>query len=200
MIFDPNAKNIAPMYLATVKNGKPEFQRYSLEEPYASLKSAPVEYAGPLTEDLRAKDLTIGIFGPQADALAATLHQSGYQFIGIASDQAWGKSSTGLIDLVYQRQAIGLIATDRAAAHLAEQIAVKTFIPVIALSADRKLTSTNIPWIFRLDPKTPLPAAVECLIGAAQHAGPNRGRIREYLASGKGVLAFDSSGEPRAKP
>lgn len=197
MIFDPNAKNMAPLYLGTVKNGKLDFRRYTMEKPYADWKDQPVGYAGPPVKDVQAKELTIGVFGPQADAVAAALHQDGYRFVGVPSETAWGKSSTELVNLVYQQNAIGLIATDRAAAHLAEQIAVKTFLPVIALSADRKLTSTNIPWIFRLDPKTPVPAAAECLIDAAQHAGPNRGRIRDYLASGKGAFAFDSSGEPR---
>jgi len=31
MLFDPNCKNIVPMYLATVKDGKYQFRRYSME-------------------------------------------------------------------------------------------------------------------------------------------------------------------------
>lgn len=200
MIFDPNAKNMAPLYLGTVSKGKASFRRYTLDKPYADLKAQPVEYAGPPIQDVQAKELTIGIFGPQADRIAATFHQDGYRFVGIPSEQVWGKSSTELVNLVYQQNAIALIATDRASAHLAEQIAVKTFVPVIALSADHALTSTNIPWIFRLDPDTPLAKAVGSLVDAVRHAGPNRGRIREYLASGKGTVAFDSRGEVRATP
>src|SRR5581483_10857015 len=101
---------------------------------------------------------TIGIFGPQADQVAAALRQAGYQFVGVPSEQAWGKSSTALVDLVYQQNVIALIATDRASAHLAEQIGVKTFVPILALSADHMLTSANIPWIFRLAPDTPIRA------------------------------------------
>jgi hypothetical protein len=68
----------------------------------------------------------------------------------------------------------------------------KTFLPVIALSADRKmLTSTNVPWIFRPGPETTLAAAVRILADAADHVGLDRGRIREYLTA----TAFDSSGE-----
>jgi len=193
MIFDPNAKNIAPLYLGTVHGGKATFRRYTMEKPYAALKDQPVEYAGPAVPDSQP---TVGIFGPQADAIAATLHQAGYRFVGVPSEQAWGKSSTALVDLVYQQNAVSLIATDRASAHLAEQIAVKTFVPVIALSADRTLTSTNIPWIFRLAPETSVQKAVECLSDAVSHVGLNRGRIREYLASGP----FDSNGELSAKP
>lgn len=196
MIFDPNAKNIAPLYLGTVKEGKLAFHRYTMEKPYADFTEQPVVYAGPPAEDVRAREQTIGVFGPQADRAAATLHRGGYRFVGVPSETAWGKSSTDLVKLVYEQNAIGLIATDRAAAHLAEQIAVKTFVPVIALSADRQLTTTNIPWIFRLEPGTPIEEAAGYLMEAASRAGPNRGRIREYLASGR----FDANGERRGGP
>ena len=53
--------------------------------------------------------------------------------------------------MVYDPDVIGVVATDRASAHLAEQIAVKAMFPVVAISSDRTLTSTNVPWIFRLD-------------------------------------------------
>lgn len=198
MIFDPNAKNIAPLYLGSVHGGKVTFHRYTMEKPYAALKEQPVEYAGPPVPDSQP---VIGIFGPQADAEAAALNNpapnpAGYRFVGVPSEQTWGKSSTALVDLVYRQNAVALIATDRASAHLAEQIAVKTFVPVIALSADHNLTSTNIPWIFRLAPDTSIRAAVECLTDAVNHVGLNRGRIREYLASGR----FDSTGELRGTP
>ncbi len=201
MIFDPNAKNMAPLFLGTVKDRKLTFRLYPMNLPYAALNERPVEYNGPPVEDISGPELTIGLFGPQADKVAASLDASGfhgYRIVGIPSEAAWGKSSTELVNLVYQQQAIALIATDRAAAHLAEQIAVKTFLPVIALAADHTLTTTNIPWIFRLEPTTPVLEAVEVLIDAVKQAGPNRGRIREYLASGHSVggkFAFDTSGE-----
>jgi ABC-type branched-subunit amino acid transport system substrate-binding protein len=196
MIFDPNAKNIAPLYLGIVKEGKFTFRRYTMEKPYAELKEQPVAYEGPPAKDMQAPEQTIGVFGPQADRVAATLRHGGYRFVGVPSETAWGKSSTELVKLVYEQNAIGLIATDRAAAHLAEQIAVKTFVPVIALSADRKLTTTNIPWIFRLEPGTPIEEAAGYFIEAAGRAGPNRGRIREDLASGR----FNANGELRGGP
>jgi hypothetical protein len=191
LIFDPNAKNVAPLFLGTVKEGQASYRRYPMDEPYASLNHKAVEYTGPPSEDATGPQFTIGLFGPQADKLAASLSPDGFRIIGIPSDAAWGKSSTELVNLVYQQQAFGLVATDRASAHLAEQIAVKTFLPVIAISADHKLTTTNIPWIFRLDPETPIARAVQYFSDAVSKVGPNRGRIREYLASGP----FDSSGE-----
>jgi branched-chain amino acid transport system substrate-binding protein len=81
--------------------------------------------------------------------------------------------------------------------HLAEQIAIKSFIPVIAISSDRALTSTNIPWIFRLPEGTPLNEALKCLFSAIAQAGPSRSGIHELLASGKAVggIRFESTGE-----
>ena len=100
---------------------------------------------------------------------------------------------------MYDPGVIGLIATDRASAHLAEQMAVKTFVPVIAISPDRALTSANIPWIFRLEAGASVEDAIGCLTAAASGAGPNRGKIRDALASGNpiGAFAFASNGEPR---
>ena len=92
-----------------------------------------------------------------------------------------------------------MIALDRNCSHLAEQIAVKAFVPVIAISSDRSLTSTNIPWIFRLRETTPAQDAVSLVLAAIAQAGSNRSNIREALASGKSLagVRFDSTGEVR---
>ncbi len=47
MIFDPNSKNIVPLYLATVHNGKYEFRRYPMQAPYAKVGEHGVQYNGP---------------------------------------------------------------------------------------------------------------------------------------------------------
>jgi hypothetical protein len=54
---------------------------------------------------------------------------------------------------------------------------------VIAISSDRALTTTNIPWIFRLPDRTSLEQALGCLSAAGTQAGANRGKIRELLSS-----------------
>jgi phosphoribosylcarboxyaminoimidazole (NCAIR) mutase len=97
--------------------------------------------------------------------------------------------------------AIAIVALDRDAAHLAEQLALKAFVPVVALSADKKLTSTNVPWIFRLPAETAPAAALHLLRAAAGAGGANAERIRDVLASGEEVagVAFLTTGEPRAR-
>ena len=117
----------------------------------------------------------------------------------VASDQSWGAASTQLVKALMDEHALAILALDRDAAHLSEQLALKAFVPVIALSEDRKLTSTNVPWIFRL-PATTEPAAALMLIEeAAEKSAPNAERLRDVLASGERVdgVAFLSTGEPR---
>ncbi len=74
---------------------------------------------------------------------------------------------------------IAVIATDRNSSHLAEQLGNRLFIPVLAVSSDRALTSMGVPWIFRF---ASVDDAARKLVAAAERAGPNRGRIRDALA------------------
>jgi hypothetical protein len=80
---------------------------------------------------------------------------------------------------------------------LAEQLGTKLFIPVLAISSDTTLTSTNIPWIFRLPSSTTADEAVRCITEAIGRAGMNRSKVREVLASGQPIagVRFSSSGE-----
>jgi hypothetical protein len=200
MVFDPNAKNIAPLYLGKLHNGQWTYRRYTMEKPYATVGAAGVEYNGPATSVTAGAQRKIGLFGPGAEALAASLSRPGYEVVGISSEAAWGKASTALVKLVYDPACVGVVATDRASAHLAEQIAVKVRFPVVALSGDRTLTSANVPWIFRLEAATPVADAVRCLSEAASRAGGNRDSIRALLASGETLadrFSFASTGEPR---
>lgn len=147
------------------------------------------------------------MFGPHADEATKSADLPKFpglaskdqkiSLIPIPSDLAWGKSANDLVNAVYNGHVLALIALDRASSHLAEQIAIKSFVPVIAISSDRALTSTNIPWIFRLPEGTPLTEAVECLSSAIAQAGPSRLGIRELLASGKALagIRFESTGE-----
>jgi phosphoribosylcarboxyaminoimidazole (NCAIR) mutase len=103
------------------------------------------------------------------------------------------------VNAVYQENVLGVIALDRNAAHLAEQIGSKAFVPVIAIASDRMLTTTNIPWIFRLPEGTPLQKALEVFGDAVRASGADRGKIRAYLASGTTIagISFTQTGDSR---
>jgi branched-chain amino acid transport system substrate-binding protein len=189
MVFDPNCKNMVPMYLATVRGGKYQFRRYPMQIPYAKVGEDGVHFNGPPIANSAAGVIPIGIFGPNAESVAARLsalltpYHGRYSLVAVSSDVPWGKASSGLVDLIYERQVLGLIATDRNASHLAEQLAAKSFVPLIAVSDDHTLTSVNIPWVVRLPLNTPTEDALSRFLAAAEKSGPNRGRLREILLS-----------------
>jgi ABC-type branched-subunit amino acid transport system substrate-binding protein len=208
MVFDPNCKNISPLFLASVHNGAITYRRITMEKAYAQVGEGGVQYAGPATPDIHSQELKIAVFGPHADQavqsaeIAQFLKEregagEHFKLIGIPTEGSWGKASTGLVQSVYQEQALGIIALDRNSSHLAEQIGVKAFVPVIAISSDKMLTTTNIPWIFRLPEGTALPEALQVFAEAAKASGANRGKIREFLAAGNSVagIRFASTGE-----
>jgi branched-chain amino acid transport system substrate-binding protein len=211
MIFDPNCKDIRPMFLATVHNGEIQYRQTTMEKAYARVGEDGVQYAGPTIADQSGGNLNLAVFGPKADELVhsaaisallnelnrnATRHIS---LVGISSDVQWGKASSALVQALYDQHAIGIIATNRNSSHLAEQLGVKNFVPVIAISSDRSLTSTNIPWIFRLPENSSPEQAIRCFSEAINQAGGNREKIRDVLASGNAIagLSFQSTGEPR---
>jgi len=211
MIFDPNCKNIAPLFLARVHDGNIEYRRITMDKPYARVGEDGVQYAGPALPDEQSGSVPIAVFGAQADQVVGSpeivraLEQfnrgktEGVSLIPISSQLSWGKASDELVKAVYQGHALAVIALDRPSSHLAEQIAVKAFVPVIAISSDRALTTTNIPWIFRLPDKTPVEQALRCLVEAIDRVGQNRGKIRDLLSSGEPLagVSFQTTGELR---
>jgi hypothetical protein len=90
-----------------------------------------------------------------------------------------------------------MVALDRNSAHLAEQLALKTFVPVLALSDDKTLTSVNVPWIFRLPQGTKAVSALHMLREAVARVGADPEKVRDLLASGGNIsgIAFLSTGE-----
>lgn len=73
-------------------------------------------------------------------------------------------------------------------------------MPVLAISDDKALTSTNVPWIFRL-PSTKTPASAVALLRTAEgQSGSNLERLRDVLVSGEAIrgIAFLPTGEPHS--
>ncbi len=205
MTFDPNCKNIAPLYLGRVHNGQIEYRRITMEKPYAQVGENGVQFVGPPSSNEKTGQLKIGVFGPHAEEAVRSLELKSLldtskakpSLLAIPSDVPWGKASSALVNAVYQDHVAAIISLDRDSSHLAEQIGVKSFVPVIAISSDRALTSTNIPWIFRLPQGTSLQKAVQLVMDAAEQSSPNRLAIREALASGETLagIRFESTGE-----
>jgi len=253
MVFDPNQKNVAPLYLGTVHNGAityrvatmaptppvvqqtplarppaielspvhgpgpaektpaPQGVAAATQPPYARVGEEGVEYKGPHLADAPKGPVSVVLFGPRAAliahsaemqaALAAAPVGRAWRLVAVDSEQNWGAASTQLVHALMDEHALAILALDRNASHLAEQLALKAFVPVVALSADKSLTATNVPWIFRLPQETAPAAALLVLQTAAVSSGANAERLREVLASGEEIagVAFQSTGEPRGR-
>jgi ABC-type branched-subunit amino acid transport system substrate-binding protein len=246
MIFDPNLKNVAPLYLGTVHNGtityrvarmekqpvsdsasQPSAVRQTLAggsqgsspapqmplaQPYARVGEDGVEYNGPHRIDVPAGPVNVVLFGQKAAEVAASPEVKAelafgaakgrpWKLLVVESDQSWGAASTALVEALMDDHALAIVALDRNASHLAEQLALKSFVPVIALSSDKTLTSINIPWIFRLQPETSPATALRMLVAAVRRSGANPERLRNVLASGKMIdgTAFLPTGEPATR-
>jgi branched-chain amino acid transport system substrate-binding protein len=231
MIFDPNQKNVEPMYLGTVHNGAISYRVATMEAPaapsvrpiagsapvaeptptpYARVGEGGVADAGPRNMDSPNGPLRVIVFGPRADKVAESAEMQAqlregavkgqeWVLLPVASDQNWGATSTQLVRALMDERALAIVALDRNAAHLAEQLALKSFVPVVALSDDKTLTSTNVPWIFRLSAGTKPSAALGLIESAAAQSGANPERLRDVLASGISVagIAFLPTGEPQ---
>jgi len=229
LIFDPNQKNVSPMYIGTVHDGKISYRVAPMDEEHAAHPAAPakaagaalaqpyarvgedgVAYNGPRQPNLPAGPVSIVVFGPQADQVVssapmqsqlATVTAGGHQWqlLPVASDQNWGKAATQLVQALSGEHVLAMVALDRNSSHLAEQLALKTFIPVVALSNDKTLTSANVPWIFRMPAGATPAAALRLIEAAAARSGTNPERLRDVLASGNQVAgtAFLQTGEPR---
>src|SRR5579864_713833 len=103
MVFDPNCKNISPLFLAHVRNGTIDYRRITMDKPYARVGENGVPYVGPPTPDQTSSAFTVGVFGPHAgeivrspeiQRLLADLGIRGRQFsvIAIPSETSWGKA------------------------------------------------------------------------------------------------------------
>jgi ABC-type branched-subunit amino acid transport system substrate-binding protein len=231
MIFDPNQKNVAPMYLGTVHNGAITYRLATMgkqpagqgtadlqapsaasQAPYARVGEDGVSYSGPRTVNLPPGPVRVVLFGPKAAEIAqspevlAALRAGApgdrqWTLLPVESDQTWGAASTQLVHALMDQHALAIVALDRDSAHLSVQLALKTFVPVVALSDDKSLTSANIPWIFRLPSETAPAEALRILEQAALRNGASPLRLRDALASGHALLgfAFQPTGEPRAQ-
>ncbi len=226
MIFDPLQKNVAPMYLGTVHGGAITYRLATMEKqpdahratiaaestgtsqmPYARVGEDGVSFDGPQTASLPPGPVRVILFGPKAAEIARSPEivtglraDEGrrWEILPVESAQNWGAASTQLVHALMDEHALAIIALDRDASHLAEQLALKCFVPVVALSDDTDLTSADIPWIFRLPAGSSPAAALSVLRDAAMRAGTNPGKIRLELASGRSLdgVSFLPSGEP----
>jgi hypothetical protein len=69
------------------------------------------------------------------------------------------------------------------------------------LSEDKKLTSTNVPWIFRMPASTTAGDALRLIQSAVAKDANSPEKLRDVLASGAEIngVAFLTNGEPKSR-
>jgi branched-chain amino acid transport system substrate-binding protein len=226
MHFDPLQKNMAPLYLGTVHNGaityaqtttakKPGASASVIQKspelpntttvPYARVGEEGVSYNGPHDGALPTTEPRMILFGPHASEVARsnellnqTTGEKEFKLLAVDSDQSWGKASTQLVQALMDEHPLAILALDRNSAHLSMQLALKCFVPVLAISSDKTLTSTNVPWIFRASEGSTVESSLQLLRMAYSQGATTPDSLRTLLASGKSVdgQAFLTTGEP----
>jgi branched-chain amino acid transport system substrate-binding protein len=73
--------------------------------------------------------------------------------IGDESGPSWGQTTSALLHLVSEDQALAVITSANGpATHLSEQVGNKIGVPILTLSTDPTTTEIDLPWIFRVGP------------------------------------------------
>jgi ABC-type branched-subunit amino acid transport system substrate-binding protein len=144
-------------------------------DPYKRILDDPRAFNGPegaVIDPSRLNSIAIGLFAPfnQSDPAAHDLYRGvklaieqanaadGYRGVEFSLVQRWAgvpwaAGSKEVIRLVYEDRVWAIITSGDGAGHIAQQIAAKAYVPVIApLSSASSLTHTGVPWIFRLPP------------------------------------------------
>ena len=180
-------------------------QRENLKQPRVDPRRGvgygACEYACTLQEDPAVYVTGIGESRSCA-ARSCLIASKGVRSVNLNSSQWMLAAATVafLAAFALYEHALAIIALDRNAAHLSEQLALKSFVPVLALGDDKTLTSADVPSIFRLPAATPPATALHLLEVAEARSGRNPQQVRNVLASGNPIscLAFLPTGNPRA--
>jgi branched-chain amino acid transport system substrate-binding protein len=183
------------------------------QAPYKRMLDNPRAFNGPVGSVIEPSSLnfiTIGLFAPfkQGGPAAYDL----YRGVKLAIEQAnasggyrgvafrlvrrwagapWTAGSKEVIRLVYEDRVWAIIGSRDGASHIAQQIAAKAYIPVIApISSVSSLTRTGVPWIFRLPPDDRVQARLlvkDCIV--------NKDLNRVGLVSGSDQNSRAAAGE-----
>lgn len=129
----------------------------------SSLNSIPIGLFAPINQDDAAAH---GLYRGAKLAIDQANAAGGYQGVEFSlvrrwAGSPWAAGSKEVVRLVYEDRVWAIIAFRDGAGHIAQQIAAKSYVPVIApLSSTTSITHTGVPWIFRLPPDDQIQARV----------------------------------------
>jgi len=207
MRFDPNQKNVAPMYVGTVHDAQsptswprwksrslpriprpqlrtplplpripsrsrecrtaqppPPLRRKFLTRALATRMSISTAHAHPMCLVARIRRVVRTASFPRcsvsrsAGAACATAKNSAeWKLIPIDSDQSWGASATQLVHALMDEHALAIVALDRNAAHLSEQLASRPSFRSLRSAATSRSPRPTCRGSFACPPKARRP-------------------------------------------
>ncbi len=154
----------------------PQPQEPAAREPFFDRARHPVDYAGPGGDDLPPaglEEVRIGYFGPHDPAdpdggpawvaaqmavdeanAAGGCQGKPFRLFPVWSTNPWKSGASQLARLVYDDKVWAIVGgVDGPTTHLAEQVAVKAFVPLLnPFSSDKTIQRANVPWSFSCVP------------------------------------------------
>lgn len=137
------------------------------QTPYKRMFDDPMQFTGP-DEFKPGDEYRIGVFSPAAgersllagaqlsvdEVNQSKMLDKPLRLVQRWADGPWGAGSQELIKMAYEDNVMAIIGgPDSASTHVAQQIALKAYLPLLAPAAtDPTLTEIRVPWIFRLPP------------------------------------------------
>ncbi len=170
--YDAVFSDRSPASLAVLESGRWVF--YTEEEILPpdppGVLDTPVEFSGwrgTTVSDTGLSEVRIGLFAPDSGSAANGARLAAEQLNAAGgirgrplrivqrwAEDPWSGGAKEMVQLVYHDSVWAVLGSvDGHATHIAEQVATKAWVPLVApISADPTLTYIRIPWIFRLPP------------------------------------------------
>ncbi len=153
------------------------------------------------------------LFGPHADVVAQSAEMQAqlrgvaaqgvrWTLLPVASDQNWGAASTQLVHALMDEHALAILALDRDAAHLAEQLGAEGVCAggCVKRGQDVDFNECAVDLSAAGDDDA-CALRLRLIEMAAEKSGANPEKLRDVLASGQSIdgVAFLSTGEPKVE-
>jgi branched-chain amino acid transport system substrate-binding protein len=203
--------------------------------PYKTMLDEPMVFTGTESVPVGTVDsseIRIGLFAPDGDEhpvgrdlvrgvslavehanAAGGIDGRPLRVIRRWADDPWGAGSSEVIRLVFEDRVLVVIGgPDGASTHVAQQVATKAHLPLIApVTGDPSLTHTRVPWIFRLPPDDRMQAELlvlegmvprgvrrAALVTSDDHDGRSAGReLADAMARAGRPPAFELAVDPQ---
>jgi len=173
----------------------------------------PLEFTGSETlpiSEMTSGEIVIGLFSPDDDEhpvgrsltrgvtlavdhanAAGGIDGRPIRLVRRWADDPWGAGANEVVKLVFEDRAWAIIGgPDGATTHIAQQVATKAHIPLIApVASDPTLTQTRVPWIFRLPPDDASQAGILITGGMAPRSLERIGLVTSTDHDGRTVSA-----------